>query len=924
MPDHRRMDAADWILRRTWDQVREDLGALREEGEDCRAVSVRTDAETGDEARADTHRETRGLFLPARTEDPAPSASDRPAQHRAAGMSGRLVDAIERVNAGADYHQDTERRRRWVVEWLHAGAALGARDPKGWTPLHFAAAGSWHPELVTALVDAGAAVDARNHEGWTPLHLAARYGSPEVVLALRAGGADVDARDPGGRTPLHGAAADGAPGRVAQLVAALVHAGADVDARTENRWTPLHLAAWHGSLEAVAAVRVAGADVNARNKDDWTPLHLVARCGRPKAIATALVAAGADPDGRTRDGWTPLHLAAAHGELELVEAFLAAGSDLGARNGDGSTALEVAAAHRRPREVAALRAAAARIAGRNRDRSMRHVEVPSRENAGANTRRGRLPRPGEMPPAPSPAPSGAVPAKADGAWSGWSEASGQRRVGARVGSRPAGRRPRRRWRLIGGLAVLTTVGFYWLNPGDDGPSSSPGGDNRAPDAAAAPVSADAGANTPIPPAATGAPPAADDALNLDRSARRRIQAGLSAAGFEPGPADGVFGAGTRDAIRAWQEARGVPATGYLGAVEVGELFALDPGEREAVGAERGGGRLTVRAAPGSLVELDGNDVGVTGATGLLVLSEVQPGRHVVVARKEGHTEATLVVEVLEGRAEVVELALTAAPGTLTVTANVTDVLLRIGDAGDHRLPLNRLELPAGSHRLTASREGFRTVGNDVEIRPGELTTLDLVLAPVPVEELLQAARGRFAAGSYGEAAERARAVLSMRPDAGAGHLVLGRALYELGEFDASINPLGRAILRGQEVVLPTRHRHGGGGIREGFCSGTITLSRNELAFVSGEQPEHGFSVTPDKMTSMAVTQSIGGSAFRLNTSVQDEDRGIRRRNFDFVHRNATRAREEPDSPVIVLICPDCEGSLNVQAALMNYVSRLAR
>ena len=102
------------------------------------------------------------------------------------------------------------------------------------------------------------------------------------------------------------------------------------------------------------------------------------------------------------------------------------------------------------------------------------------------------------------------------------------------------------------------------------------------------------------------------------------------------------------------------------------------------------------------------------------------------------------------------------------------------------------------------------------------------------------------------------------------------------------------------------------------------MSRNELAFVSGEQPEHGFSVTPDKMTSMAVTQSIGGSAFRLNTSVEDEDRGIRRRNFDFVHRNAARARAEPDSPVIVLTCPDCDGSLNVQAALMNYLSRLAR
>ena len=117
---------------------------------------------------------------------------------------------------------------------------------------------------------------------------------------------------------------------------------------------------------------------------------------------------------------------------------------------------------------------------------------------------------------------------------------------------------------------------------------------------------------------------------------------------------------------------------------------------------------------------------------------------------------------------------------------------------------------------------------------------------------------------------------------------------------------------------------GGGGIREGFCSGTITLSRNEVSFLSGDQPDHGFSVAPDKIASMQVSQSIGGSAFRLNTSVEDDERGIRRRNFDFVHRNAAREREEPDSPVIVLTCPNCDASLDVQVALMNYLSRLAR
>ena len=53
------------------------------------------------------------------------------------------------------------------------------------------------------------------------------------------------------------------------------------------------------------------------------------------------------------------------------------------------------------------------------------------------------------------------------------------------------------------------------------------------------------------------------AVGLDREARRRVQQGLAAAGFSPGPADGVFGAGTRAAIRRWQASRGAAVSGYL-------------------------------------------------------------------------------------------------------------------------------------------------------------------------------------------------------------------------------------------------------------------------------------------------------------------------------------------------------------------------
>ena len=67
--------------------------------------------------------------------------------------------------------------------------------------------------------------------------------------------------------------------------------------------------------------------------------------------------------------------------------------------------------------------------------------------------------------------------------------------------------------------------------------------------------------------------AVERALGLDRAARRVIQQGLAAAGFDPGEADGVFGPGTRAALRVWQTSRGDVATGYLNRLSVAALRA---------------------------------------------------------------------------------------------------------------------------------------------------------------------------------------------------------------------------------------------------------------------------------------------------------------------------------------------------------------
>lgn len=94
------------------------------------------------------------------------------------------------------------------------------------------------------------------------------------------------------------------------------------------------------------------------------------------------------------------------------------------------------------------------------------------------------------------------------------------------------------------------------------------------------------ARPPQTPDVTVTPESAEAALGLSRADRRLIQSALSASGFDPGPADGVFGRRTRAAISQWQAARGAEPTGYLGAEAARSLAALGTKDKREAEAER--------------------------------------------------------------------------------------------------------------------------------------------------------------------------------------------------------------------------------------------------------------------------------------------------------------------------------------------------
>ena len=99
------------------------------------------------------------------------------------------------------------------------------------------------------------------------------------------------------------------------------------------------------------------------------------------------------------------------------------------------------------------------------------------------------------------------------------------------------------------------------------------------------------------PRGAQAPQESEAALELDRESRRLVQQRLQEEGFDPGPADGLLGPRTRDAIRRWQERAGVPATGYLDSAAVEILLGAtdEPGAGPSTASE--GATDTASLAP---------------------------------------------------------------------------------------------------------------------------------------------------------------------------------------------------------------------------------------------------------------------------------------------------------------------------------------
>jgi hypothetical protein len=173
----------------------------------------------------------------------------------------------------------------------------------------------------------------------------------------------------------------------------------------------------------------------------------------------------------------------------------------------------------------------------------------------------------------------------------------------------------------------------------------------------------------------------------------------------------------------------------------------------------------------------------------------------------------------------------------------------------------------------------------------------------------------FDAGDFEKAASTGRAVLAANPQHAKANLLVGQASLRTQRFADSETHLARAIDLGESVELQVKHRHLGGlGLRESFCDGLVTLTREVLSYRSLSTKSHDFSVEPAGILEAKMLQ------FRIDMRIAIKNgTKVDRKNFDFVHPGMVRVNRDSASLITELRCATCDESMNIFFSLLEKI-----
>lgn len=195
---------------------------------------------------------------------------------------------------------------------------------------------------IISLIKKGADVSARDKRGRTVLHHAAAGGNRETLAYLIPHAhLDLNSRDKYGETPLFHAVRFN---RIAMLRYLITEGKLEPHATSSKGKTLLHYAGYYGSFEAFKILVLEyGVNIRAQDMYGCTPLHQTAEKGHVKILRYILsLEPRVDVNVKDNEGNTLLHYAVFSGKAQTIECCLALGADVNARNKKGHTIFSIA------------------------------------------------------------------------------------------------------------------------------------------------------------------------------------------------------------------------------------------------------------------------------------------------------------------------------------------------------------------------------------------------------------------------------------------------------------------------------------------------------------------------------------------------------------------------------------------------------
>jgi hypothetical protein len=115
---------------------------------------------------------------------------------------------------------------------------------------------------------------------------------------------------------------------------------------------------------------------------------------------------------------------------------------------------------------------------------------------------------------------------------------------------------------------------------------------------------------------------------------------------------------------------------------------------------------------GALVSCDG----VMREAAPLVIADLAPGRHLIVASKQGYNDARHSIELSQtGQRVAVELKLEPILGLILVTSEPSGATVEIDGANRGETPLLLTDLPLGAYRMKLNQSGYREQEIDLKV-----------------------------------------------------------------------------------------------------------------------------------------------------------------------------------------------------------------